>query len=325
MDRLALGLVVGVVCAVVLAGCANGTDDGGGSPELLSERARAVQAGRAFLLARQRGDGSWAPAPMGFPGGSTAMATWALLESDGEPNDPAVAKALAWLRALETDKTYTLSVRANAYRAAAAEGAGAFGDPLQRDVRRLFANSMDGAYTYVVEPKVADIADQSNSHYAAMGVEAGAEEGVKVPREFWRQVMRYWLGTQNPDGGWPYSQQGTPSTPTMTAAALATLGLCRRQLGGETGGADAAIERGADWLGARFRESLRESSVTYYYFLTLDRLERLTGRRRLGGRDISETMVAELLRRQKPDGGWEGSWGRDVSTAYAVIVLSRQD
>jgi hypothetical protein len=320
MNARTFALVLAGSLPVFAAGCSTDTSDGSG----MTAREQAVAAGRDFLLNRQQSDGSWKAAPEGFPGGSTAMAVWALLESGSSPHEPAVRKALAYLGDVKSDKTYTVSVRANAYEAAVAKGATTYRDPLKKEVRRLVSGSIEGAYTYVVEPKVEDISDQSNSHYAAMGVEAGVRIGQEVPAEFWKQVMRYWVRTQNPDGGWPYSQQGTPSTPTMTAAALATLGLCHSELGGDSPQAKAAIDRGIDWLAPRFEESLTNSSVTYYYFLTLDRMERLTGHKRIDEVDISAAMSAELLKRQKSDGAWEGSWGRDVSTAYAVLVLSRQ-
>jgi hypothetical protein len=301
-------------------GCASNNAETG-----IAAREKAIAAGRQFLLRRQKENGAWKTAPEEFPGGSTAMAVWALLESGSPPSDPAVTKGLRYLQNVSSDKTYTVSVRANAYQAAVEAGEVDLRDPLGKEVRRLVAGSVEGAYTYVVEPRVADISDQSNSHYAAMGVQAGVSADQKVPAEFWQQVMRYWIRTQNPDGGWPYSQQGTPSTPTMTAAAVATLGLCSNQLDGENAQARLAIDRGLSWLGPRLKDSLTESAVTYYYFLTLDRMGRLTGQGRIGQLDVSEAMVSQLLRRQKTDGGWEGSWGRDVSTAYAVLVLSRQN
>ncbi len=316
--RLAIVLILLAVCT---AGCTHENFHHSGPS---TARQKAIDAGREFLLQRQQEDGSWVAQPEGFPGGSTALAVWALLESGSSPDDQAVRKGLARLRRLKSDKTYTVSVRANAYQAAVQRGAADFRDPLKGEVRRLVAGSVRGAYTYVVKPRVADISDQSNSHYAAMGVQAGVEAGETVPAEFWKQVSRYWVRTQNSDGGWPYSQQGTPSTPTMTAAAIATLGLCDRQMEGQDGRAREAIDKGLAWMKPRLEESLAESSVPYYYFLTLDRLERLTGRERIGDVDLSARAVAELLRRQRTDGGWEGSWGRDVSTAYALLVLSRQ-
>ncbi|MFP4053383.1 MAG: prenyltransferase/squalene oxidase repeat-containing protein [Phycisphaerae bacterium] len=279
MNAPTFTLVFAVSLLAFTAGCS--TDLSNDSSATV--RLQAIAAGRDFLLARQQDDGSWETAPEDFPGGSTAMAVWALLESGSSPDDPALQKALAYLRDVTSDKTYTVAVRANAYQAATAKGASAFRQPLEKEVRRLVGGSVKGAYTYVVEPKVEDISDQSNSHYAAMGVEAGLQTGQDVPAEFWKQVMRYWVRTQNPDGGWPYSQQGTPSTPTMTAAAVATLGLCHKQLGGENPQAQSAIDRGIRWLAPRFEESLTNSSVAYYYLLTLDRMELLTGHRRING------------------------------------------
>jgi hypothetical protein len=286
-------------------------------------------------------DGSWPNNPESFPGGPTALAAWALLESGVSPDDARLAKALAWLETLKTDKTYTISIRANVWAAASRQSSGliasasppsgsiASASPpsgkydklLERDVARLYHNTC-GSYSYDIKAEtICDIGDQSNGHYAVLGVEAGLGRKIEIPKEYWRTVERYWLSVQNPDGGWPYSRQGTPSSATMTAAGVCAMQLCNNQL--QDAASASAIQKGLGWMDKNFRQSIKDPSMMYYYFLAVQRMGWLTGKSEIGGVKWAPAMEQELLSRQNKDGSWVGPWGTDVSTAYAILVLGR--
>ena len=285
--------------------------------------AAAIDRGQAFLWSRQKDDGSWPAQPVGFPGGSTALAAWALMESGVPADDPRIQKALAWLQETETNRTYTLAVRANAYqRAHARTGDAELRKALRADVTRLVRGSGTGGYTYTVDAPADDLGDKSNSHYAVMGVQAGQAGGLDVPDRYLQRVLKYWVEAQNADGGWPYSRKGTRSTPTMTAAGVATLGFVRQRL--DTDEAEAAIGRGLEWLDEHFQASLKDPAVMYYYFLALQRMGTLVEQGPSTGKAWQQAVRDELLGRQRDDGRWVGSWGPDVSTAYAILVLARQ-
>ncbi len=320
MKRTQLALM-GLTAALVLTaslGC-DGTEK-----DLASEAQvrSAMQSGRHWLWARQKPDGSWPETGSQFAGGSTALAVWALMESGVEADNPNLVRALNYLAALETEMTYTLAIRANVWASAIRQDPGKYRPLLSRDIRALLGGSREGAYSYESDAEGAALGDQSNSHYAVMGMQTALDNQIEVPGQYWQQVMRYWLGVQNADGGWPYSRPGTPSTPTMTTAAICTLELCMQQTE-RNEAAERAIQRGRDWLGQQMPESLRRQRLMYYYFLALQRMQRLTGQGRLAGVDLSRRIRVELLTRQMPDGGWDGAWGREIASAYAVLVLSR--
>ena len=281
----------------------------------------AVGRGANYLWSCQKADGSWPDQLTEFPGGATSMAAWALLDSGVQADEPRIAKALAWLGELKTDRTYVLANRANVWAEADRGASGKFRDRLQADVERLYKNSMKGSYTYVAEPMPEGMGDQSNSHYAVMGVQAGVGAGLKVPGEYWGLVSTYWISAQNSDGGWPYSRRGTPSSATMTAAGLCTLEACRKN-GGEQADVTKALERGYAWMDKDFKESLQDPQNVYYYFFSIARISKLSGRDKFAGVDWKPVVVAELLRRQQPNGSWTGPWGPELATAYAVIVLN---
>ncbi|MFP4354326.1 MAG: hypothetical protein ACLFUJ_04310 [Phycisphaerae bacterium] len=314
---MSLGLVMFLVCFLV------GCDGQGGRTVGEQATTAAVTNGRSWLWARQQRDGSWPDDGSQFPGGSTALASWAMLASGVELDNPNLSRALNYLAGLETNMTYTLAIRANVWAEAAKLDKAKYQPLLGRDIRALTRGTKEGSYSYQTDDP-AVLGDQSNSHYAVMGVERARENNIEVPAAYWKMVMNYWLKVQNRDGGWPYSRSGTPSTETMTTAAIATLALCMDKLGPDRT-AQAAIDRGAAWLEKQMPESLSQNRLMYYYFLALGRMEDLTGRGSLGGVDLSKRVRAELLARQMPDGGWEGVWGRDIASAYAVLVLSRDN
>jgi hypothetical protein len=314
-------VLIGLIGALVLTaslGC-DGSEKGLASASAVQS---AMQSGRDWLWARQKPDGSWPESGSQFAGGSTALAAWALMESGVEADNPDLARALNYLAGLETDMTYTLAIRANVWASAMQKDPGKYRPLLAKDIRALLGGSRDGAYSYESDAEGPALGDQSNSHYAVMGMQTALDNQIDVPRQYWQQVMRYWLGVQNADGGWPYSRPGTPSTPTMTTAAICTLELCMHQTE-RNDAAERAIQRGRDWLAGQMPESLGRKRLMYYYFLALQRMQRLTGQDRLAGVDLSRQIRVELLTRQMPDGGWDGAWGREIASAYAVLVLSR--
>ena len=307
---LAVGLLAG------LSGCANDSNGGSnGSGDALI--APAVDS----LWAMQQDDGAWPIQSPQFAGGPTAIAAWALLEQGVEPSNADLEKALGQLARLDTQMTYVLALRANAWAQAARTNPDRYKPLLARDIATLIGGSMDGAYTYKTTSDLG-LGDQSNSHYAVMGVEAAEEVGIQVPAQYWRTVRDYWLKVQNADGGWPYSREGTPSTATMTVAAICTLALCNERVGA-TDAARAAIDRGVDWLDRNFDGTLEEPKLSYYYFLSLARMRDLTGRQSVGGVQLKPAITAELRRRQQSGGAWTSGWGDTVSTAYGVLTLEK--
>ncbi len=314
-----------VVLAMLLGGCnGNGALEAENGRAAAPSPAAALRGGEAFLWSRQQADGSWPTEPEGFPGGSTALAVWALLDAGVPADDARLAKAMAWLAALETDQTYTLAVRANAWQTARTGPAeDVLLQRVRDDVTRLVGGSGTGGYTYTLNAPPGGLGDKSNSHYAVLGVEAGEAAGLQIPQRYWQMVLRYWLDAQNDDGGWPYSLQGTASSATMTAAGIATLALAQNRL--QSTAADAAIDRGLGWLDTHFAASIEDPAVLYYYFLALQRMGRFVDRQTLGDVEWRPAVRRTLLKRQQPDGHWEGSWGPDISTAYALLVLSRPE
>ena len=69
----------------------------------------------------------------------------------------------------------------------------------------------------------SDGGDRSNSQFGVFGAWAVEHAGAEIPTAYWTEEDEAWKKDQNLDGGWSYIGKGGQSTPTMTAAGLATL------------------------------------------------------------------------------------------------------
>ena len=147
------------------------------------EVSKAIKKGVDYLLKTQGPDGSW-PAHGAYPVGPTAMATYALLESEVYPaNDPRIKKALDWLAkrqapgrltlgnktpkegggSLYCFKTYSLGLRANAFHAATKRGLSNYKKNLRKDVVQLILSTKNGSYGYNSYGNGQSSGDNSNS------------------------------------------------------------------------------------------------------------------------------------------------------------------
>src|SRR3954462_14568511 len=302
----------------------------------------AIDRGVAFLKREQLARGNW-PEFTGYDCGVTSLCTLALLNSGLTIDDPAVGKAVAYLRGVELDKTYSVSLQTMVLCAAEPKR-----DMLliRRNAQWLEANQIKdgprkGAWSYP-----GPGGDNSNAQFAVLALYDGQRVGVEVSRETWTLAQKYWASTQNEDGSWGYVP-GDSGTGSMTCAGIGGLAVSTAAL--ESG--DAAVENGhviccrphvdddkldraIDWLGSRFsvnhnpRPAGGGQSCLYYYLYGLERSGRLTARRFIGKHDWYREGAEVLIREQDSlSHYWKGNWyaERDprISTAMALLFLSK--
>jgi len=180
-----------------------------------------IAAAARYLRAAQDGNGSWRHARHG-PGVS-ALATLALLKAGAKPDDPAIDRAFARLRAWNPDHTYTCSVLLMAIEARYFPGghedrAAAVDRPKRARevipdedrawVRRLarwlvdqqgagFPQGRGTMYPVWRYPRGGY--DLSNTQYALFGLTAARRCGADT-REAWLPALRFLLGAQEAEG-----------------------------------------------------------------------------------------------------------------------------
>jgi hypothetical protein len=291
----------------------------------------AIKKGADYLWSRQKPNGSWPPfgsdpkANTYNPAGPTALAVYALLESGVAPQDPRMVKALDWLAAQTSDKTYTLGIRCNVWLAANKKTRAKYYNQLAQDANQLVESTKDGSYNYFSKGDHQSSGDNSNSQYGLLGTWAGEMGGVEIRKEYWDLVLKYWIVSQTPDGGWSYNRTNPGTRPTMVAAGVASLFVCYDNLYsdkeiGATKAVDPIIQKGLDWFDKNF---VRTLSTNGYYLYGVERVGLASGLKYFGQADWYKLGATKLLQAQKPNGSWEGGHGADVETPFALLFLIR--
>lgn len=336
-----ISLFAGAIpCATVTSGA-----------ELTAARVlESIDAGREFLLTRQKQDGSFdAGNNLGHRSGVSALCTLALLNSGMEANQPQIRKALQYLRRLPEDEisqTYDISLVIMALVAAK--------DSSTNDLPRIarLASRLEswqiregnsGSWTYSSPGGGINLGgDRSNAQYAVLGLREAAEAGVEIDRKTWERIRTHWTSQQNPDGGWNYSSDGQ-STGSMTVAGVATLSIVEqmlvedRKIGPdgsppccEPAEPNEALDRGLRWLANRFTPLQNPGSGTWllYYLYGVERAGRLSGQRFFGQHDWYREGAEVLLKVQNQrTGAWVGVGLYEseptVASAFALLFLSK--
>jgi hypothetical protein len=322
--------------------------------ELVNKVRDAIRRGVAYLKKQQTPRGDWEGVVLKFladmDGGATALVTLALLNCGEKPDDPAMARALDYLRALPPRKTYVVGLQ-NMVFAEARQA---------KDLPRIQQNAnwlIDRAIGYRGgEGRLEgwsypgnSIADNSNTQYALLGLYAAKAAGAKIDDKHWKAIQDFYTRTQAKPtpttGTWSYHNLGRGfggdgASFTMTVAGvcgliIAGMGLdqSEQQLDPATGVAAScgvydendAVARGMNWIGANF--NLESPKSTFYNVYGLERLGRLSGERFIGKYDWYREGCEFLIRCQQPDGAFVRGTGIDgadiISTAFSLLFLSK--
>ena len=345
MRRILLLVFVG------LAGLATSSPAAG--QETFSDEAvgRAIDKGAAYLWTRRNADGSWPDATGGLQVqgsdrqiGATSLMAYALLASGTKVKEPRMAATLKWLQEQKTYWNYAVSLRTQAWMEAARQDVNyrplLFKDALLLIKAAATGPKPAGGYGYRLGDSYGrgalDDHDPSNGQYGVLGVWAAYQLHGEVPRAYWTAVMRYWLERQERDGGWKYRSSDNTSTGTMTAAGLATVFVCvdaamadkfiRCQRTDEI----LALRKALHWFDKNFVATLYNESLchgghgdTYYYLFGIERVGLASGYKYFGKADWYKIGAKWLLEKQDGDGAWQGKYGKEVATAYALLFLAR--
>jgi len=308
---------------------------------------QSIDRGIAYLRSTQNAQGGWKEYT-GQSGGLTALCTLALLTAGVPPDDPAMQKALTYLRKIEPSETYSVALQTIVLCQI-----GAPGDlvRIRRNVTWLESqqNGTDetnafrsGGWGY---GGGRGGGDPSNSQFALLALDAAEQRGVAVSPKVYELAASYWNTRQTTSGAWAYGTN-SPPTGSMTCAGIASTVICRGRLGdasskiqggeivccGGNQNEEDPVEAGLKWLGDRFSVQLNPgnsgSSTLFYYLYALERVGRMTGRRFIGGHDWYREGAQRLVGLQD---GFQGFWSgvgfaeddRSVTTSFALLFLAK--
>lgn len=210
---------------------------------------------------------------------------------------------------------------------------------LKQDVNWLLHAEAKGAYTYTDDyARESDFAfwDNSNSQYGLLGVWAGAECGVQIPSQYWRDVRNHWTGCQLPGGMWRYRSNDSSPTRSMTLAGIASLFVTQDYLDAEEYGDrvgrppfSPALTKALGWLETGDNSVIdpeNEPDWPYYTLYGLERVGLACGFKYFGAHDWYREVAQNLVNRQAADGTW-GATNQPftviVNTSYSLLFLAR--
>ncbi len=288
------------------------------------EVSAAVERLQAYLLEQQGDDGGWEREYAGsrfHAGGESALVTLALLTSGVSPQTPAMGDALRFLQTAQVNGTYAMSLRAHCWAAIHDE----YLPRLHRDARWLVEAQRDGLFDY--GPRRIERYDHSVTQFGVLGLWESVKRGGPAPAGLWHDVIRHFLETQLPDGGWNYDgRPNNRSTATMTAAGLTALLVAQQQAHRSrhrpVPAVAEAIERGLHRLALAemSRDAPRRGRYWMYYLVSLERVALASGVKLIGTEDWFVSGARRILDRE----AGRGHLGHDlVDTAFALMFLSR--
>jgi hypothetical protein len=184
--------------------------------------------------------------------------------------------------------------------------------------------------------------DNSNAQYAALGLRACHDAGVKVQEGVLLLAMNWWRQSQQRGkdngyggmGGWTYkTDAGKPVLCSMTAGAVGSLILYDYMLGREWK-KDAAVMAGMAWLTVNFTVTENKGRPTpgdwhHYYLYAMERMAILYGTEKLGRHEWYPEGAKVLLESQRENGSWDGAHSYaplahdEWSTCFAILFLKR--
>ena len=113
--------------------------------------------------------------------------------------------------------------------------------------------------------------DYSCTQYAALGLKAAEESGVRIPQEVWETMVKGVADGQCADGGWHYGPGGSRGYGSMTVAGFATY-LIACHYAGSTPDTNV-LKRSYEWISKYFtlKENPGARGWHYYYLYGLER------------------------------------------------------
>ncbi len=265
-------------------------------------------------------------------GAATVMGALAMLAAGADPeSDPALRRALEWLRKNDQENTYFRAVRANVWEYALRRSPedAQFRAALQRDADWLVNALQDKeGWRYL---KTSSDWDNSVTQYGVLGIWAACRAGIEPPEGFWLRMSRHFRQCQNSDGGWGYQQGG--SSANMATAGLATLFLVFDMhhgrtsysasngnpfASGEAAECLTAISRGMAWL-----DNNGGDKNDGYYLYGIERTGVASGRKVIGGHDWFRDGMLSILQHQQADGSipLNGYGNTRINTAFASLFM----
>ena len=262
-----------------------------------------------------------------YAGGTTALATLALLSSGTSMHTPAIKTSLSFLRDIKKPSTYVLATRTSVWSMVP----GRYKRNLKHDTKYLVSTMgiQSGSWgNYDEPPKSRSTASPLNREFGMIALREAQRNGQRVPKKCWMALADATLATQQKNGGWSYNQSVSKGTPTanMTVAALnCLLGVNEVQGKNLTDKQQtllhSAIVRAISWLNKHAKTDENVGGTTLMsYLYGLERVAMSCGLAEIRKRDWFQDGARAVI---KTHCGVRKAKGSTINLAFALLFLSR--
>ncbi|MDP7005679.1 MAG: hypothetical protein QF718_05660 [Phycisphaerales bacterium] len=214
-------MTINLISAVISTACAI-------SAQTIDHKdvSKAIEMITAELIERYDQNRCWEPINSSgwlskHNGGTTSIATLALLASGESIHSPKIQRSLDFLMEIEDPSTYVLAIRTSIWSMFPDR----YKKNLRNDTKRL-VNSMSipcgGWGTYYSPPQSLAKTSPLIREFGMIALREAGRSGAKVPKDCWSAIANATLTTQHKNGGWSYQQSGTQgkATANMTVAGI---------------------------------------------------------------------------------------------------------
>lgn len=297
--------------------------------------------------------------------GATALVVYTLLKCDVPLEDKSVAYGLWFLKDQPLTETYQTGLIALAMSTALAKAKPSQsdkpspkpGNPMLPYYRKKLQSAINwlikaarpscgggGAWGYKFADRVHY--DNSNTQFALLGLLAGRNVGIKIPKAIWQKALRHFEVAQCKDGSWGYKASTTGGYPSMTTAGISSMLICLSTLQAKLDLAktleDPKITVALKWLekhwdiyGPRTRVQVGANIPTtrkpagkipdYYWLYSLERMGTFAGIEKIGWQNWYAEGAALILKNQDRKGRWcgVGMGGTLPDTCFALLFLKK--
>ncbi len=291
----------------------------------------AIVRGVEYLLPRQYADGSWRMAGHeAYPGGTTALACYALYKSGLPKEHAAIQLSMNFLASAEPVYVYDAALRVLLLTSM---------DPVKYAPRieraaKVLNYGPRQYFSYEANRGRDVTGDLSNHQYGLVGLEALDRFGFDTDEDFWGKTSEFMVRNMADMGGWGYYPNQEPSS-TMVLAGIAGAACCLK-----------ALQRN-EWK-PKVQKQLQQVLTTslsraegkwfldqpmnraplnrwfYYACYGVERAMAILDQKALGQINWYAQIADAIVERQRKNGSWSSAKGEpEMNTAFALLTLSR--
>ena len=257
-------------------------------------------------------------------GGTTAVATLALLSANQSQHTSIMKIALKQVESVKKPSTYVSALRTMVYCKLAETHEKQLKDSAKRLVETMGKASGGWGY-YSVPPRTVDTASPIIRRFATVALLEAHRKGVRIPSACFGSIAEAILYTQNNDGGWSHAQEKTASNTTI--AGFNCLLSVDEVLGDALSDAqhktiNIALQKALDWLNTHYAPKLNTGGTAMMSYLCgLERAAMSCGLDQLDNSDWYREGVAAVLKAHCSSK--KHVKGSDVNLSFALLFLTR--